>query len=280
MPPRPIPLFAEVQIDRSVAPSSPWRCHCALRSSLASFPRGRRPPPRSGDGTQRVDITPRTQGLRHVLVAAEVALSIVLVVGAVLLVRSLGASGDGRSRFQPGTCDDVHDDAAISALPRCCRPPLPRVRRYRTTTERSARRPGRRRQQHARAAWLYLGGDTTHRRPQPRRTTNAIPRHMSNDTRLFQRDGGSAAGRPVVHGGDARENPPVTIVNQSLARRYFSGTALADRRRQESHLRTASGQRSVGDDRRRRRGRETGRAGPAGRTDRISQHRTAASRTR
>src|SRR5262245_12817709 len=87
-----IPLFADVQIDRSVLMFAVALSLCApiifgIVPALSSS--------RRELVTERSESTPRaTQGLRHILVAAEVALSIVLVVGAVLLTRSLGRLED------------------------------------------------------------------------------------------------------------------------------------------------------------------------------------------
>src|SRR6185436_8944433 len=81
-----IPLFAEVQIDRSVLFFAVALSLCApiIFGIVPAWSSSRR-----DLVTERSESTRGTQGLRHVLVAAEVALSIVLVVGAVLLVRSL-----------------------------------------------------------------------------------------------------------------------------------------------------------------------------------------------
>ena len=91
-----IPLFAVVQTDRTVL-------FFALALSLvAPVIFGIVPAlstSRSEQVTERSESASReTRWLRNLLVAGEVALSIVLVVGAVLLVRSLGAAAGRRSR--------------------------------------------------------------------------------------------------------------------------------------------------------------------------------------
>ena len=148
-----IPLFAVVQTDRTVlffavglslvAPVI-FGIVPALRTS------------RSEQVTERSESASRaTGGLRNLLIATEVALSIVLVVGAVLLAPQPWTVAGRRSRIRRGACDHVHDDAAVRALRRQRRP-LSRVLRNRAPAARAAGRAGGRRHEHAGAARLHL----------------------------------------------------------------------------------------------------------------------------
>src|SRR5262249_38410576 len=87
-----IPLFADVHIDRSVL-LFPLGLSLAAPALFGVLPALTS----AGQAlvTQRVESPGRdASGIRHLLVASEVALSIVLVVGAVLLVRSLSRLAD------------------------------------------------------------------------------------------------------------------------------------------------------------------------------------------
>src|SRR5581483_9363979 len=94
-----VPLFAEVALDRSVL------LFAIALSILGPLIFGVLPAlvsSRMGHVSERVDTgTREARPLRNLLVAGEVALSIVLVVGAVLLLRSLSRLRDVDPGFNP-----------------------------------------------------------------------------------------------------------------------------------------------------------------------------------
>ena len=94
-------LLAAVEVDRGVllfaiALSIAAPVRFGIVPALASSG--------AGQPTERAESAGRgTRALRHLLITGEVALSIVLVVGAVLLVRSLGRLQDVDPGFNPTT---------------------------------------------------------------------------------------------------------------------------------------------------------------------------------
>ena len=219
-----IPLFAVVQTDRTVL-------FFALGlSMIAPVIFGIAPAlstSRSGQVTERSESASReTRWLRHLLVTGEVALSIVLVVGAVLLLRSLGRLQD----VDPGFAKE-HAITFTMSLP-AARYPNDAVR-YRTFLELERRlreQPGV--QAVGATSTLALRGftwtgDTT---IEGRAATD-----YERDTRHISMTPGyvGAMGIRLLAGrlfdtGDTRDKPQVTIVNESLARLYFRGLANAD----------------------------------------------------
>ena len=219
-----IPLFAVVQTDRTVL-------FFALGlSMIAPIIFGIAPAlntSRSGQVTERSESASReTRWLRHLLVTGEVALSIVLVVGAVLLLRSLGRLQD----VDPGFAKE-HAITFTISLP-AARYPDNAVR-YRTFLELERRlreQPGV--QAVGATSTLALRGftwtgDTT--------IEGRVATDYERDTRHMSMTPGyvSAMGIRLLAGrlfdtGDTREKPQVTIVNESLARQYFRGLANAD----------------------------------------------------
>ena len=219
-----IPLFAVVQTDRTVL-------FFALGlSMIAPVIFGIAPAlstSRSGQVTERSESASReTRWLRHLLVTGEVALSIVLVVGAVLLLRSLGRLQD----VDPGFAKE-HAITFTISLP-AARYPDNAVR-YRTFLELERRlreQPGV--QAVGATSTLALRGftwtgDTT---IEGRAATD-----YERDTRHISMTPGyvGAMGIRLLAGrlfdtGDTRDKPQVTIVNESLARLYFRGLANAD----------------------------------------------------
>ena len=212
-----IPLFAVVHTDRTVL-------FFALALSLAAPVIFGIVPAlstsRSEQVNERVESTSQhTRWLRNLLVAGEVALSIVLVVGAVLLLRSL----DRLRSVDPG----FRKEHAITF-----RVSLPAARypddgaRYRTFLEierRLREQPGV--QAVGATSTLALRGftwtgDTT---IEGRAATD-----YERDTRHMSMTPGYVstmrirllAGR-LFDAGDTPERPQVTIVNETLARRYF-----------------------------------------------------------
>jgi len=219
-----IPLFADVQIDRSVL-------FCAIALSLfAPLIFGIVPAfsaARHEHVTERNESAARTtRGLRSLLVGAEVALSIVLVVGAVLLLRSLGCLQD----VDPGFTQE-HAITFTLSLPSARYPDsAARFRTFQDIERRLREQPG----VQAVGATSVLAlrgfgwtGDTTieGRRPDDYERDT---RHASTTTNYFGAMGiRLLAGRPFDD-SDTRDKPQVTIVNQSLARKYFRGLDNAD----------------------------------------------------
>jgi predicted permease len=219
-----IPLFAVVQTDRTVL-------FFALALSLAAPVIFGIVPAlstsRSEQVTERSESTSReTRWLRNLLVTGEVALSIVLVVGAVLLLRSLDRLQD----VDPGFAKE-HAITFTMTLPSSRYPEA--ASRYRTFMEIERRlREQLGVQAVGATSTLALrgftwSGDTT---IEGRAATDyeRDTRHMSMTPSYFGAMGVRLlAGRPF-DAGDTRDKPPVTIVNESMARRYFRGLAAAD----------------------------------------------------
>src|SRR3954471_19329556 len=218
-----IPLFAVVETDRTVLFFAVGLSLVApiifgLAPALSTS-RREQVTERSESASRRIGST------RNILVAAEVALSIVLGVGAVLLVRSLGRLQDVDPGFMP-----EHAITFTMSLPSARYPDT--ASRYRTFLEierRLREQPG----VLAVGATSTLAlrgftwtGDTT---LEGRAATDyeRDTRHMSTTPDYFSTMGiRLLAGRPL-DAGDTREKPPVTLVNESLARRYFPGVATS-----------------------------------------------------
>jgi putative ABC transport system permease protein len=219
-----IPLFAEVQIDRSVLFFAVALSLCApiifgIVPALSSS--------RRDLVTERSESTSRsTQGLRHVLVAAEVALSIVLVVGAVLLVRSL----DRLENVDPGF-NQEHAITFTMTLPSArYADAAARYRAFVDIEQRLRDQPGV--QAVGASSTLALrgftwSGDTTIE-GRSAADYERDTRHMSTTPGYFSAMGVRLLAGRWFDAGDTREKPPVTIVNEALARRYFPGAAVAD----------------------------------------------------
>jgi putative ABC transport system permease protein len=218
-----IPLFAEVQIDRSVLFFAVALSLCApiIFGIVPAMSSSRR-----DLVTERSESTRGTQGLRHVLVAAEVALSIVLVVGAVLLVRSLGRLQD----VDPGF-NQEHAVAFTMTLPSARYPDA--AARYRAFLEierRVREQPGI--QAVGATSVLALRGfgwtgDTTIE-GRPATDYERDTRHGSVTTNYFGAMGIRLLAGRTFELTDTRDKPEVAIVNHSLARRYFRGLSDAD----------------------------------------------------
>jgi predicted permease len=176
--------------------------------------------------TERSESTRGTQGLRHILVAAEVALSIVLVVGAVLLVRSLDRLQD----VDPGF-NQEHAVAFTMTLPSARYPDA--VSRYRAfmEIERRVREQAGIQAVGATSVLALRGfgwtGDTT---IEGRAATDfeRDTRHGSVTTNYFSAMGIRLLAGRTFELTDTRDKPEVAIVNHSLAQRYFRGLADAD----------------------------------------------------
>ena len=267
-----IPLFAVVQTDRTVL-------FFALALSLAapvifgivpalSSSRSEQVSERSGSSTRE------TRWLRNLLVTAEVALSIVLVVGAVLLLRSLGRLQD----VNPGFAKE-HAITFTMTLPTARYPDAgARFRAFTEIERRLREQPGV--QAVGATSTLPLrgftwSGDTT---IEGRAATDyeRDTRHMSMTPSYFGAMGVRLLAGRRFDTGDTREKPPVTIVNESLARHYFRGLPNADVVGKRISFGRPQDNSRMDHDRRRRRRREAGGPGSAGGADRLLQYRTGA----
>jgi putative ABC transport system permease protein len=212
-----IPLFAVVETDRTVL------LFAVALSLLAPLIFGVVPAlttSRSEQVTERSDSASReTSALRNLLVATEVALSIVLVVGAILLVRSLGRLQD----VDPGFAKE-HAITFTMSLPAARYPDSPaRYRAFVEIERRLREQPGV--QAVGATSTLALrgftwSGDTT---IEGRAATDyeRDTRHMSTTPTYFSAMGIRLLAGRSFEPGDTRDKPPVTLVNASLARHYF-----------------------------------------------------------
>src|SRR3954470_3168983 len=214
-----IPLFAVVQTDRTVL-------FFAVALSLVApiifgvvpalrISRSEQVTERSGSGSRE------NRGLRNLLVTVEVALSIVLLVGAVLLLRSLGQL----QNVDPGFAAE-HAVTFTMTLPSARYPDA--AARYRAFAEIERRLQ-------AQPGVLAVGatstlalrgftwsGDTTIE-GRPPTDYERDTRHMGTTPGYFRTMGIRLLAGRMFEDGDTRDKPEVTIVNESLARRYFQG---------------------------------------------------------
>jgi len=159
-------------------------------------------------------------------VTCEVALSIVLVVGAVLLLRSLARLQD----VNPGFAKE-HAITFTMTLPAARYPDAgARFRAFTEIERRLREQPGV--QAVGATSTLPLrgftwSGDTT---IEGRAATDyeRDTKHMSMTPSYFSAMGVRLLAGRLFDTGDTREKPPVTIVNESLARHYFRGLPTAD----------------------------------------------------
>jgi len=219
-----IPLFADVRIDSGVL------FFTVALSLMAPVIFGIVPAfssARGGPITQRAESSSReTHVLRTLLVAGEVALSIVLVVGAVLFARSLARLQD----VDPGFDPDHAITFKMTLPPARYRDAPARYLAFMEIERRLREQPGVRAV--GASSTLALrgstwSGDTTVEGRGPtdyeRETLHAsvTPTYFSAmGIRLL-------AGRPFDE-HDLRSKPEVAIVNESLARSYFRGMPIAD----------------------------------------------------
>jgi len=162
--------------------------------------------------------------VRAVLVVVEVALSLVLLVGAGLLGRSFVLLNEVRPGFEPERVLTTDVSLAKAKYPK----PEQQQTRFAEILNRVAAMPG---VESAAAIYpLPLGGDSNSGtfliagRPVPRNEDKPTSSH-----RVITPDYFRTLNIPVSHGRpfDARDNehaPPVLIVNETFARRYFPGT--------------------------------------------------------
>ena len=214
-----IPLFAVIQIDRSVL------LFALALSLLAPVIFGIVPAlstSRSGQVTVRSESATRQTGrLRTLLVATEVALAIVLVVGAVLLVRSLARLQDVDPGFTP-----EHAITFTMTLPSARYPDnAARYRAFLVIERRLREQPGV--QAVGATSTLALRGFTwtgdTTIEGRAGNDYERDSRHASITPSYFSAMGIRLLAGRRFDAGDTRDAPPVTIVNEALARAYFRG---------------------------------------------------------
>lgn len=214
-----VPLFADVHIDRSVL-------LFALGLSLAAPVLFGVIPALTSAGatlvTQRTESPGRdTASIRHLLIASEVALSIVLVVGAVLLARSLSRLAE----VDPGF-DQAHAVSFRLALPSARYADAAARFKAFTDIERRLRdQPGI--QSVGATSTLALrgftwSGDTTIEGRAPT-DYERDTRHASTTREYFAAMGIRLLAGRFFADTDTRDKPQVTIVNDMLAKRYFRG---------------------------------------------------------
>jgi putative ABC transport system permease protein len=221
-----LPLFADLRFDRSVA------LFAVALSMVAPVLFGVVPALR----VSRVQrLSERTEAgsrdahlLRSAFIGAEVALSVVLVVGAVLLVRSL-------LRLQ--TVDPGFDQRGVVAftvtLPSARYPkPADRLVAFEDIDRRLAGQPGM--QAAGAASTLALRGytwtgDSTVEGRAPTDYEREL-RHKSVTPGYFNAMGIRVLAGRLLDERDTLNQPPVTMVNLALARKYFAGADAVGKR--------------------------------------------------
>jgi putative ABC transport system permease protein len=223
-----LPLFAEVRVDRAAM-------LFAVSLSLAAPIVFGVVPAVASSRKKNINLTERTEfgsresrWWRNGLVAAEVALSIVLVVGAVLLVRSLSRL----DAIDPGF-DQQHAVAFTVTLPGVRYPgPAPRLRAIADIEKRLAAQPGV--QAVGATSTLALRGFTwTGDATVEGRGAGDYERelrHSSVSSTYFTTMGVRLVGGRLFGDADSIDRPPVTIVNEALAARYFRNENPVGRR--------------------------------------------------
>jgi putative ABC transport system permease protein len=214
-----IPLFAEIRLDRSIL------LFAVALSLTAPVIFGVLPALMSSKPerlSERGDVASRdARLLRHTLITAEVALSIVLVVGAVLLGRSL-------LRLQavdPGF-DQNHVVTFTLSLPSVRYPAnVDRLRAFEDIERRLRAQPG----VEAAGAVSTLAlrgftwtGDAT---VEGRAATDYERelRHKSVTPEYFKAMGIRLLAGRMLNDNDTVSQPRVTVVNEALAKKYFRG---------------------------------------------------------
>ena len=221
-----VPLFADVRLDRSVV-----LVDVAL-SLLAPILFGVLPALTSSTTdtiSERTAVSSRdTSWARNILVAAEVALSIVLVVGAVLLVRSLVRLHE----VDPGFNQDNVITFTVTLPPARYPAAVDRLRAFEAIEQQLREQPGV--QAVGAASTLALRGATwTGDSTIEGRASNDYERdvrHKSITPDYFRTMGiRFVAGRPFDE-RDRIDQPRVAIINEAGARRFFRGDNALGRR--------------------------------------------------
>jgi len=217
-----LPLYADVSIDRPVL------LFAVVMSLLGAVVFGVAPAfalSRSLHGNERVESASReTLTLRGLLVAGEVALSVILVIGAVLLIRSLAQI----YQVDPGF--NANNAVAFTVtLPSARYPEAPaRLRAVTEIERRLAELPGTvavgATSTLALRGFTWTGDSTIEGRAPT--DYERETRHASTSVGYFASMGiRLVAGRPFAE-TDTPNSQEVTVVNETLARRYFRGTPV------------------------------------------------------
>jgi len=221
-----VPFFADLRLDRSVLAID------AVLSLAAPLLFGVLPALASSaaDGvSERTATSSRdTSWTRSALVAAEVALSIVLVVGAVLLVRSLLRLQGVDPGFNP-----EHVVAFTVSLPPARYPgPEDRLRAFDAIEQQLRQQPGVQAvgasSTIALRGYTWTGDSTVEGRAATDYEREL--RHNSITPDYFRAMGIRLLAGRHLDERDRIGQPPVTIVNEALARRYFRGQDAVGRR--------------------------------------------------
>jgi putative ABC transport system permease protein len=214
-----LPLFAEIRLDRSVV------LFCVALSLVAPLVFGVLPALMSSKPerlSERGEVASRdTSFLRGTLIAAEVALSVVLVVGAVLLGRSLARL----HAVDPGF-DENHVLTFTVSLPTArYTNAAERLRAFEAIDRRLREQPGV--QAAAAVSTLALrgftwSGDATVEGRAPTDYEREL-RHKSVTADYFKAMGIRLLSGRTFNDGDRTDQPRVTVVNEALAKKYFRG---------------------------------------------------------
>ena len=214
-----LPLFADLRVDGPVLLFTAGLCLAApiafgLLPALTAS-RADRLNDRSESASRR------TRSMRDVLVACEVGLSVVLVVGAVLLVRSLMRLQD----VDPGF-NQEHVVTFTLTLPTARYPgPAERLRAFGEIERRLREQPGV--QAVGATSTLALRGftwtgDATVEGRAPTDYEREL-RHESITPDYFRAMGIRLLAGRMLTERDVIDQPRVTVVNEALARKYFPG---------------------------------------------------------
>jgi predicted permease len=214
-----IPLFAEIRLDRPVT------LFCVGLSLIAPLIFGILPALTSSNPerlNERGEVASRdTRYLRGILIAAEVALSIVLVVGAVLLGRSFVRL----QAVDPGF-DQHHVVTFTLSLPSARYPnSVERLRAFEEIERRLREQPG---VQAAGAVstlalrgFTWTGDATVEGRPATDYEREL--RHKSVTADYFKAMNIRLLAGRLFNDGDRLDQPRVTVVNEALTKKYFRG---------------------------------------------------------
>ena len=214
-----IPVFAEIRLDRAVM------IFCVALSLVAPLIFGVLPAllsSRADRLNERGEVASRdTRYLRGMLIAAEVALSIVLVVGAVLLGRSLVRL----QAVDPGFDQNNVVTFTVSLPPARYTNAAERLRAFEEIDRRLREQPG---VQAAGAVstlalrgYTWSGDATIEGRPAP--DFERELRHKSVTPDYFKTMNIRLLAGRIFNDGDRIDQPRVTVVNEALAKKYFRG---------------------------------------------------------
>jgi len=224
--PTTIPLFADVQFD---APVVAFDAALTLLAPLAFgvLPALRASAPERlndrGDG-----VSGDTRVLRSALIGAEVALSIVLVVGAVLLLRSLVYLQRVDPGFEPANVSAFDVTLPAARYPKAD----DRLRAFESIERRLREEPGV--QAAGAVSTLALRGYTwTGDATVEGRSSDEYERelrHKSVTPDYFKTMGIRLLAGRMLDDRDTSTAPPVTLVNLALAKKYFRGADAVGKR--------------------------------------------------